>query len=239
MHSRVECTISGSRAGWRTKRGLSRRAARMLEGRLGPYCLAHATLKPAGRAPRHGNSQFTRSGMTEVALMAQALRIIQLPAEETRENPTLSLRQRRRPAAVGWARLAFFTLFVSLGVGILVSFVNAYARIAQAEMRCQALKQEYAQLNRACIELNLELERLATQPRMAKIAQVQGLALPDADRIHYLQGRQDYPGTRHSPTVPAPEPESWARRSGLQMLAALGTAWQVLGGGATTAYAQD
>lgn len=178
--------------------------------------------------------------MTEVVLMAQALRIIQLPAEETRETPALRLRQRRHPAAavVGWARLALFTLAVASGVGILVSFVNAYARIAKTEMHCQALKQEYAQLNRACIELNLELERLATQPRMARIAQVQGLALPDADRVHYLQGQQDYPGTRQSSTVPAPEQESWARRSGHQMLAALGTAWQVLGGGTTTAYAQ-
>jgi len=178
--------------------------------------------------------------MTEVVLMAQALRIIPLPAEETRETPELRLRQRRHPAAAfGWTRLALFTLAVSLGVGILVSFVNAYARIARAEMQCQALKQEYARLNRACIEINLELERMSTQPRMARIAQVQGLTLPDADRIHYLQGRQDYPGTRQSPTTAAPEPTSWARRSGHQMLAALGTAWQVLGGGTTTAYAQD
>ena len=172
--------------------------------------------------------------------MAQALRTIQLPVEETRETPELRIRQRSRPTTVvGWARIALVTLSVSLGVGILVTFVNAYARIAEAEMQCQALKHEYAQLNRACIELNLELERLATQPRMAKIAQVQGLALPEADRIHYLQGQQDYPGTRQSSTVSASQPTSWTRRSGHQMIAALNTAWQVLGGGTTTAYAQD
>jgi cell division protein FtsL len=172
--------------------------------------------------------------------MAQALRTIILPPEEIQQSPVPRLRQRRRPAAaVGWARLALVTLSVSVGVGILVIFVNAYARIAESEMRCQTLKQEYARLNRACIELNLELEQLATQPRLAKIAQVQGLQLPGADRVHYLQGQQDYPGARQISTDPAPVTASRARRSGHQLLAALSTAWQVLGGGTTAAYAQD
>ena len=170
--------------------------------------------------------------------MAQALRTaIILPSEETHESHAPRLRQRRRPPIVGWSRLALITLFVSFGVGILVTFVYSYARIAESEMQCQALKQEYAQLNRACVELNLELEQLAMQPRLARIAQVQGLELPAADRVHYVRGTQDYP---HAPRSQAAPKVSWAQRSGRQLLAALGTAWQVLGGGTTnTAYAQE
>lgn len=174
--------------------------------------------------------------------MAQAaLRTIELPPEEAPEVLAPRLRSRRRPAQpVGWARLALVTLAVSFVVSILVIFVNTYARIAASEMRCQALKQEYAQLNRSCVELNLELEQLATQPRLAKIAQVQGLEIPDAARVHFVQGQQDFPHLAPPAPAPASRPSSWARRSGHQLIAGLGTAWQVLGGGTThTAYAQE
>lgn len=171
--------------------------------------------------------------------MALAVRTTLLQQEEPLEVQAPRLRQRRRPVTAGWAKLALITLSVSFGVVLLVTYVNTYARIAELEMQRESLKQEYAQLNRACIETNLELEQLATQPRLARIAQVQGLALPAADRVHYIQGKQDYPHAARSATIAASEP-SWARRSGRQLLAALGTAWQVLGGGATTtAYAQD
>ncbi|MHB0937806.1 MAG: hypothetical protein ACYDCO_23985 [Armatimonadota bacterium] len=170
--------------------------------------------------------------------MALAVRTNVMQQEEPLEVQAPRLRQRRRPVTAGWAKLALTTLSVSFGVGLLVTYVNTYARIAELEMQRESLKQEYAQLNRACIETNLELEQLATQPQLARIAQVQGLELPEADRVHYIQGNQDYPrAAKASATVTEP---SWARRSGRQLLAALGTAWQVLGGGATTtAYAQD
>jgi len=171
--------------------------------------------------------------------MALAVRTTSLQQEEPLEVQAPRLRQRRRPVTAGWAKLALITLSVSFGVGLLVTYVNTYARIAELEMQRESLKGEYAQLNRACIETNLELEQLATQPQLARIAQVQGLELPEADRVHYIQGNQDYPRAEKASAAAAPD-TSWARRSGRQLLAALGTAWQVLGGGATTtAYAQD
>ena len=175
--------------------------------------------------------------------MAQALRTIWLEPEEQQHEPLVPRprpQRRRRAAFMGWARLAFLILAVSCGVSALVLFVNTYAHIAEYEMQCQALKQEYLQLDRECIELNLELERLATQPRLARVAQVNGYELPTPDRVHYLQGVTDYPHADLAQAATVPLPSSWARRSGRQVLVALGSAWQLLDGETThTAYAQD
>jgi cell division protein FtsL len=171
--------------------------------------------------------------------MAQALRTIILQPEEPQEqqsSPQLPQR-RRRASFTGWAKLAFTLLVVTCGVSALVTFVRTYARIAEYEMRCQALKQEYTELNRQSIELNLELERLATQTRLDQVAQEQHMQIPEASQVHYLQGKADYPNIVVARTAPN---RSWARRSGQQVMAALGSAWQVLGGDTTnTAYAQD
>lgn len=172
--------------------------------------------------------------------MAQALQKIWLEPEEQHEPvvPQPRSPRRRRTAATGWVHIALTTLAVSCVVGALTVFVSTYARIAESEMNCQALKQQYAQLNREHIELNLELERLATQPRLTQVAQEQGLEMPDPQRVHYLQGTADYPRAYQTPAEPAAQ-SGWAQRSGEQFRAALDTAWQVLGGDTRTAYAQD
>ena len=174
--------------------------------------------------------------------MAQALRTIWLEPEEQQEQQLSPQprQQRRRPAVAAWARLTLNTLLVACGVWALVTFVSTYAGIAEYEMKSQALKHEYTRLNRESIELSLELERLATQPRLARVAQVQGLELPSPDRVHYLRASADYPETFLAQNAPQPAATSWVKRSGQQLVAALGSAWQVLGGGtANTAYAQD
>ena len=173
--------------------------------------------------------------------MAQAARKILLEPEEQHEPLVPQPRSpQRRPAvpALGM-RMAVSSLVIAISVGLLIAFVNTYARIAEYEFERQSLKQQYAQLNRDCIELRLELERLAAQPRLAKVAQAKGLELPSPERVHYLHVASGYPQAYQAQTAPAARP-SWAVRSGRQVVAALGNAWQLLGrGAADPAYAQE
>jgi len=170
--------------------------------------------------------------------MAQALRTILLEPEERQEQSSPQLPQRRRRTTfMGWTKLVFTLVLVCCGVSALVTFVHTYARIAEYEMHCQALKQQYAQLNRQSLELNLELERLATQTHLDQVAQAQQMAMPNPAQVHYLQGKGDFP---HASAARTASNQSWAQRSGQRLIAALGSAWQVLGGDTTnTAYAQD
>ena len=182
---------------------------------------------------------YTDSGVVLMAPAQAAVRVTYPEAEEQREPLVPQLQRRRRASAIPWPQIALVTLLVSGSVGALVMFVNTYARIAEYEIKRQALKQQYTQLNRECIELNLELERLAALPRLTKVAQAKGLDLPAPDRVHYLKGAQDYPRAALARATPASR-SSWVKRSGQQLVAALSTTWHVLGGSASSAaYAQD
>jgi hypothetical protein len=90
-------------------------------------------------------------------------------------------------------------------------------------LKCQELKQEYAQLNREGIELSLELERLATKPRLARLAKEQGLEMPAPNRVHYLHASTDYPiaGLPKTATEPAPTGQVVEARGEYQRATAL------------------
>ena len=172
--------------------------------------------------------------------MAQAQKVW-LEPETVTEPLVLQPRPRRRSPGiqVPWVRLVIPVLAVACSVGIGMVFISAYARIAEAQTRHQALRQEYAQLNRECVELNLELARLASQPRLAKVAEIQGLELPDANRVHYLRVTHGVPPSLAAPPAP-PQASSWLARSGHRVTVALGTAWQLMGGGPEVqAYAHE
>jgi len=136
--------------------------------------------------------------------------------------------------------MALPILGVACLVGSGIAFISSYAHIAEAQIRGQILRQEYAQLNRECVELHLELARLASQPQMEKVAEARGLTLPDANRLHYLRVADNYP-TKSSVHLDTPaQRPAWLAHSGQRLVATLGNAWSLMGGGPDTqAYAHE
>ena len=174
--------------------------------------------------------------------MAVALRKVWLEPETVAEThaPTLKPHRRRHGLQLPWLRMTLPVLLVAFLVGGGITFVSSYAHIAEAQIRGQVLRQEYASLNRECVGLNLELARLASQPRLEKVAEARGLALPDANRLHYVHVTDRYPNLSSAhPDAPAQRP-AWLAQTGTRLVAALGNAWSLMGGGPDTqAYAHE
>ncbi|MHB9131287.1 MAG: hypothetical protein ACYDBB_09385 [Armatimonadota bacterium] len=176
--------------------------------------------------------------------MAQAaLHKIWLDPEPENEQITLQprSRQRRQPAVASLRRPLGAVIVVACAVLVVMAYIYSYARIAQYDLERQALQQEYAQLSRECVALNLDIDRLAVQPRLMQAAQAQGLELPTTDRVHYVRVVNDLPPSTMTAAGPATAPRSWVARSGQQLVAALDSAWQRLsrGPGLPSAYAQE
>ncbi len=171
--------------------------------------------------------------------MAQAARKIWLEPEEQPEVPVVRPATPPRKLSFAlWTRIAGATLAVAVGVGLVLAFVSTYATIARYEYQRQSLTQQYAQLNQECIDLHLELERLAAQPRLMKVAQADQLELPDPSRVHYVRVAQAIPQSLTAAS--APPPASWMARVQRQFVAEINTAWRLLGRGPIDpAYAQD
>lgn len=172
--------------------------------------------------------------------MAHAVRKVWLEPEE-HESLTPQLTPRRQSAA----QPAFWRLPVVGGSLVLillagvVCFTYGIARLARQDISRQQLQRELVGLQRECVALRLESQRLHTQPRMQSVATAEGLELPTADRVHYVRVTDPV-----SPAVLAHTPttnERWAARSGQQLVASLDQALQHLGRvpGEKTAYAQQ
>lgn len=164
--------------------------------------------------------------------MAQALRTDWLVQEAPQETaaPTFRTRRRLSPAVLTALALGALPVLVTLIVTVLLSYVRLHAQIADYENRRDQLQQRSAQLDNECIELNLALERMATETRLAKVTEEKTLTLPDPTRLSYLPGADDYPTVAKAAPVKAGAKQTG---SGGQLVAMLGTAWQTLGGGGT------
>lgn len=177
--------------------------------------------------------------------MAQAVKKVWLEPEEQHESVVLQPRtpQRRRSAPVTPQRPLAAMLLVLAGVAVVVGlmsiYIGTYARIAQYAFHRQTLQQEYSQLHRDCIQMKLEIDHLAAQPRLTQVAQAQGLAAPDAMRLHCVRVTSDPQWAMLAGTTPAPPARSWLARSHQQLMAGLDQALQRLGRGpGVPAYAQ-
>jgi hypothetical protein len=178
--------------------------------------------------------------------MAYAQRKIWLEPEEQQAPVVLQPRpQRRRRAAPAAPQRPLKTMLMTLvGVAVVVSlataFIGTYAHMAQTSFRRQTLQQEYGQLNRDCIQLKLEIDHLAAQPRLTQVALAQGLEQPDPQRLHCVRVTSDPQWSVLARTAPAPQKLSWLARSQRQLVATLGNALQRLGRGpGVPAYAQQ
>lgn len=170
--------------------------------------------------------------------MAQALRTVLLEPETTHEltSPQLRPRRRRRATPALWQRPVAATGAIAFVVGFLVLFISNYARNAYYEFERQELQAKMIQYSRECVELNLELDRLASQPRMIQVAQSQGLELPSADRVHYVRVANGLPQPYLAQT-PRARSASWYARLSQQFTGTVGDAVQRLSRGpGDTAY---
>ena len=176
--------------------------------------------------------------------MAHAIRKVWLEPEEQHASVVLQPRPRRRrqPAPATPQRplsaMLLVVAVVSVGVGLLTIYIGTYARIAQYAFHRQALQQKYGQLNRECLLLKLQIDHLATQPRLTQVAQAQGLAIPDTERLHCVRVTSSPQWALLARSTPEP-PRSWLAQSRRQLVAALDQAMQRLGRGpGSPAYAQ-
>lgn len=174
--------------------------------------------------------------------MAHAVRQVWLEPEEQIDalTPQLTPRRKRSPGVAFWQHPTLgILLVVGIVTGILI-YTYGKARVDQCEIRRQQLQQELVALNRECVALRLESERLNAQPRMTDLARAKGLELPTADRVHYVRVTDPV-----SPAVLAQQPGAvrdahWAARSGRQLVASLDAALQRLGRvPGEPAYAQE
>lgn len=174
--------------------------------------------------------------------MAQALRTVWLEPEEQQEPlaPQITPRHRRRATkSVRQSPLAVMCMvaMVAIAVGLVVAYINSYARIAHYEFQRQALTTQLRQLQGECSQLQLDVARLENTPRVTKVAALQNMVFPTADRVHYVQVASTDAATV---AQTAPAHRSWFARAGRQMVAQLHGVAQHLGRGpGAPAYAQE
>ncbi|HOF86577.1 MAG TPA: hypothetical protein PLZ36_00555 [Armatimonadota bacterium] len=164
--------------------------------------------------------------------MAHALR---LKTEEPSESRAAEPRYRRaaRPAPTGWRKPLPLTGLILVVVGVLMLFIRCSDCIAQHDLRAQSLRQELAQLDRECVQLHLELYRMAAEPQLSRITAQHKLVLPTPARTHYATVKGVAPETAVAQAGrPAPA------RSGQVMVAGLQEFWRKLVP-TPAAYAQD
>jgi len=177
--------------------------------------------------------------------MAHAQRKIWLEEPEAQQEPIVLQPRapRRRPTAAAPQRPLVTMSLALVGVACVVAlvslYISTYAHIAQYAFRRQALQQEHTQLNRDCIQLKLQIDHLAAQPRLTEVAMAQGLEMPDLKRQHSVAVAGVPQWSTLAQAAPAPEKLSWLARSRRQLVAALDHAFQRLGRGpGVPAYAE-
>jgi len=156
-------------------------------------------------------------------MAAAAQRLVYLEPEEPQQlDLQLPQRKARRAQAASVARirpLPMLVGFVSI-VAVLIFYIAGNACIARQELRRQALVQQMAQLERERVQNILTLDRLAAQPRVIQLAQLQGLEQPTINRIHFVRVAEAYPGMTVAQTRPS-KSNSWLARSKGQVMTAL------------------
>lgn len=176
--------------------------------------------------------------------MAHAVRKVWLEPEEHPSEaltPQLTPRRQRAPqSATFWHRPTLGGLLVAgLLTGLLV-YTFGQARVAQLDIRRQHLQRELAGLQRECVDLRLESERLHAQPGIQTTAKAEGLELPAADRVHYVRVTDPASPTAMAQAPARTDHPGWVATSGQQLVASLDQALQHLGRGpGEPAYAQQ
>lgn len=138
--------------------------------------------------------------------MAQALRNTDWMVPEKRPAPRATRSRARsvhRPAAALWQRPIPLTLLILGAVCVVMLFIRCSDCIAQRDLRSQSLRTELAQLDRECVQLNLELKRMAAEPHLSTIASAQGLVLPAPGQIHFARATADFPQSAVAQAAPA------------------------------------
>lgn len=133
--------------------------------------------------------------------MAHALRTIWLD-EEPADTQTVQPRPRRprQPGPMLWQRPLPMLGLIAAVVAVAMLFIHGKDSIAQQDFQRRALRQEFTQLDRECVQLNLELDRLAAEPLPTEVAEQPLLALPDTDRIHFARVTEQPPTVDGQPT---------------------------------------
>jgi hypothetical protein len=169
--------------------------------------------------------------------MAHALRKEWVSPEEQHESRAAAPRPRRvsRPALGVWQRPLPLTGLILGVVCAVMLFIRCNDCIAQRDLKAQSLRQELAQLDRECVQLNLELNRMGAEPQLSHMAQTHALALPAPTQIHYAKVTTPLPQTAVAVVAPR---ASLAARSGHVVVASFHGFWQRLMP-TPAAYAQD
>jgi len=174
--------------------------------------------------------------------MAQALRTVWLEPEEQQDanSPLLRPRRKRSAAPALWQRPLAALVGMAVLVTVITVYISVYASIARYDFQRQTLQQDLAQLDRECVQLRLELDRISAQPELMRMAQAQGLENPSADRVHYVRVTSDLPRSTTAQVPPATGQRSWFARSSRQLVATMDGAFQRFSHGpGDPAYAQE